>query len=119
MSSGIAFLVIMLTFMSACQKVSDTNNPGGDPGGTPGPGASEVFIQGFAYNPSSITVAANTTVTWTNKDAVSHTVTSNNGTFDSGLIGPNGTFSFKFTAAGSYQYHCTPHPSMTATVNAN
>jgi plastocyanin len=119
MSSGIAFFVILLAVSGGCQKVSDTNNPGGNPGGTPGPGASEVFIQGLAFNPSSITVAANTTVTWTNKDGVSHTVTSNTGLFDSGLISTNGTFSFKFTAAGTYPYHCTPHPSMTATVNAN
>jgi plastocyanin len=119
MSSGIAFFVILLAIMTSCQKEADTNDPGGDPGGTPGPGASEVFIQGMAFNPSSITVAANTTVTWTNKDAVSHTVTSNTGLFDSGLISTNGTFSFKFVAAGSYAYHCTPHPSMTATVTAN
>lgn len=119
MSSGIVFFVFMLSILGSCQKASDMNDPGGDPGGTPGPGASEVFIQGFAFNPSSITVAANTTVTWTNKDAVSHTVTSNSGLFDSGLIGMNGTYSFKFTAAGTYSYHCTPHPSMTATVTAN
>ncbi len=119
LSSGIAFFVIIAAIMSGCQKESDTNNPGGNPGGTPGPGATEVFIQGLAFNPSSITVAANTTVTWTNKDGVSHTVTSNTGLFDSGLIGTNGTFSFKFTAAGTYPYHCTPHPSMTATVNTN
>lgn len=118
-SSGIAFLVIIIAVMSGCQKVSDTNDPGGDPGETPGPGASEVFIQGFAFSPSTITVAANTTVTWTNKDGVSHTVTSNTGLFDSGLIGTNGTFSFKFAAAGTYPYHCTPHPAMTATVTAN
>ena len=118
-SAGITLLVIIFAFMSGCQKVSETNDPGGNPGGTPVPGASEVFIQGFAYSPSSITVAANTTVTWTNKDAVAHTVTSNSGLFDSGLISANGTFSFKFTAAGTYPYHCTPHPTMTATVSAN
>lgn len=118
-SNGIALFVIILAFMSGCQKVSDTKDPGGDPGGTPGPAAHEVFIQGSAFSPSSITVAANTTVTWTNKDAVAHTVTSNTGLFDSGLISTNGTFSFKFTAAGNYPYHCTPHPTMTATVTAN
>lgn len=119
MSAGIAFFVIMLATLSSCQKVSDMNNPGGDPGGDPGPGASEVFIQGHAFNPSNITVAVNTTVTWTNKDAVSHTVTSNTGVFGSALLGTNGTFSFKFTAAGIYPYHCTPHPDMTATVTVN
>jgi len=119
LSSGIALFVILTALLSGCQKESDTNEPGGNPGGTPGPGANEVFIQGSAFSPSTITVTANTTVTWTNKDAVAHTVTSNSGLFDSGLISTNGTFSFRFTVAGSYPYHCTPHPSMTATVAVN
>ena len=47
-----------------------------------------------------------------------HTVTSDDGqTFDSGTIAPGGTFTFKFTVAGSYPYHCNIHPYMRATVN--
>ena len=81
-----------------------------------GPGANEVWIQSMAFNPGSITVTVNTTVTWTNKDGVAHTVTSNTGLFDSGTMNNGATYSHQFTTAGTYPYHCTPHPSMTATV---
>lgn len=79
----------------------------------------EVFIQGMAFNPATITVAANTTITWTNKDAVAHTVTSDTGLFDSGTILTNGTYSYTFSTAGTYPYHCTSHSSMTATVKVS
>jgi len=84
-----------------------------------GPGTNEAFIQGMAFDPATIAVAANTTVTWTNKDAVSHTVTSDNGMFSSGSIGTNGTYSFMFTTSGTYKYHYAIHPSMTAEVIVN
>jgi len=84
---------------------------------TTSPPPNQVFIQNMAFNPGVISVAANTTIMWTNKDGVTHTVTSNTGKFDSGNIAPGGTFSFKFADAGSYPYHCTIHPNMTGTVN--
>ena len=70
----------------------------------------------MAFNPSSISVAAGTTIKWTNKDAVAHTVTGNNGVFNSTNLNTNSTFSFTFTSPGNYQYHCALHPSMTATI---
>jgi plastocyanin len=73
----------------------------------------------MAFNPSTITVAAGTTITWTNKDAIAHTVTSDNKLFDSGSIGSNGTYSFTFATAGTFSYHCTVHPTMTASVTVN
>jgi plastocyanin len=88
-------------------------------GGTPGPGLNEVFIQGMAFTPATITVAANTTITWTNKDAIAHTVTSDTKLFDSGSIGANGTYSHTFATAGTFSYHCTVHPTMTASVIVN
>lgn len=112
-------MVTVFSILTSCQKESDMDHTGGGPGGSTGPGANEVFIQGNAFTPSSITVAANTTITWTNKDAAPHTVTSNSGTFNSGTISTNGTFSHTFTAAGTYAYYCTIHPSMTASVIAN
>ena len=74
----------------------------GGTGGSGGPGLNEVFIQGMAFNPSTITVAAGTTITWTNKDGFAHTVTSDTNLFNSGNIGSNGTFSFTFATAGSH-----------------
>jgi plastocyanin len=119
--TGIAILFTIFTMLNSCTKsaMSDMTGTGGDTGGPKGPGTNEVFIQGMAFNPATITVAANTTITWTNKDAVGHTVTSDDSLFDSGIIGTNETFSFTFTTAGTYPYHCTPHPSMKATVKVN
>lgn len=82
-------------------------------------GANEVYIQDMAFNPVTITVDANTTVIWTNKDTYPHTVTSDIGSFDSGTIAANGTYSHKFTLPGSYAYHCSIHSTMKATVVVN
>jgi plastocyanin len=81
-----------------------------------GPGANEVWIQGRAFVPSTITITAGTTITWTNKDGINHNVMSDTGVFTSGTIANNGTFSYKFDVAGSFPYHCSIHPDMTATV---
>ena len=76
-----------------------------------------INIVNFAFDPSSITIDVGDTIVWTNQDSSSHTVTSNDGTtFDSGSISNGNTFSFTFTSAGTFDYKCTPHPSMTGTV---
>lgn len=106
------FIVISIVFITLIMMTNCSKSPD-----IPGPG--EVYIKDLAFNPSTIFVSANTTVTWTNKDGVSHTVTSNSGVFDSGTILQGKTYSFQFTNPGSYPYHCTIHPSMTGTVVVN
>ena len=76
----------------------------------------EVEIEDFAYAPVTITIKVGTTVTWTNKDSVRHTVTSDTGLFDSGLFGKGESFSYTFTETGTFTYFCTPHPYMKGTV---
>ena len=76
----------------------------------------EVSINQFAFSPASLTVNAGTVVKWTNNDPVSHTVTSEDGTFDSGIMNQGAIYSHTFNAKGSFPYHCHLHPSMTATV---
>jgi plastocyanin len=120
--TGVILLFAILMFSDSCSKSTAYNTPSGSTGGTGGtggPGTNEVFIQGMAFNPGTITVAAGTTVTWTNKDAVSHTVTSTTNLFDSGSLGTNGTFSYTFATAGSYPYKCKIHTYMTGTVTVN
>ncbi|VVB58222.1 Halocyanin [Candidatus Anstonella stagnisolia] len=75
-----------------------------------------VGISGFAFNPASIEIAKGTTVTWTNKDSVPHSVTSDNGAFDTGIFQSGGEGSYTFNAPGTYAYHCSVHPSMKGTV---
>lgn len=83
---------------------------------TPSQQSNEVWIQNSAFNPSSLTVPLNTTIIWTNKDGVTHTVTSNSDLFDSGNIGNGGVYKHQFTVSGTYSYRCTIHPSMTGTI---
>ncbi len=70
------------------------------------------------YSPTVIhvVIGVNNTVTWTNYDNVVHTVTSTNKAFDSGNINAGETFTYTFTAAGTYDYYCVYHPWMKATV---
>ena len=117
-SAAIIAVFAILGIASSCSK-SDTTNNNGNGGGKGGPGENEVWIQNFAFNPATITVPVNTTVKWTNKDGVTHTVTSDAGIFNSGNLGANATFSYKFTAPGSYPYKCTIHTYMTGTVIVN
>lgn len=75
-----------------------------------------VDITGFSFSPSSVTVVVGDTVTWTNADAQSHTATADGGAFDTGTIGGNASRSVTLTTAGTFAYHCTIHPAMTATL---
>lgn len=70
----------------------------------------------FAFSPQTLSIAVGTIVVWKNNTGAPHTVTSDNGVFGSGTISPGGTFSFKFTQAGTFAYHCNIHPFMTATI---
>jgi plastocyanin len=70
----------------------------------------------FTFEPKTLTIMVGTTVVWKNLTTVTHTVTSDTGKFDSGSISSGGTFRFKFTKAGTYDYHCSIHPFMTATI---
>jgi plastocyanin len=118
LSAGLLVIAVVLSAAISCSKDDDGygNNQDGD--GNNG-GTNTVKIQGMAFSPSVITVTAGTTVKWTNYDNVAHTVTSDDGLFDSGSISTNGTFSQTFDSTGTYDYHCTPHPTMTASVVVN
>ncbi len=75
-----------------------------------------VNIVDFAFDPAAVEVPVGATVTWTNGGGAPHTVTADDGAFDSGRMRPGETFSQTFDAAGSVAYHCDIHPQMTGTV---
>jgi len=70
------------------------------------------------FNPEDLTINVGDTVTWTNNDGMGHTATSTDGpvSFDSGNIAAGATWSFTFTEAGTYNYKCDYHSSMTASI---
>lgn len=68
-----------------------------------------VTIVDNAYQPKQIEVDAGTTVVWTQEGQLPHTVTANDGSFDSGEMGQGDTYSRTFQQPGSYPYYCTFH----------
>jgi len=88
-----------------------TPKPTSAPTQTPRPTQATVDVSmiHFSFVPTNITVSAGTTITWTNNDSVNHTVTADNGMFDSGIVGPGGEFSFTFDTVGTFLYYCKLH----------
>jgi len=84
------------------------------PAEQPTPVTMEVTISDFAFSPATVTVPVGATVTWTNKGST-HTVTSNNKLFDK-TLSRGSTFNYTFDQAGSFQYLCNLHPSMTGKI---
>lgn len=82
-------------------------------------GSTIVIIRDFQFTPQTVRVPPGTKVTWVNcgpSGDESHTSTSNNSVWNSGLLAPGATFTREFPQAGSFPYHCTPHPGMTGAV---
>jgi Plastocyanin len=117
--SLILIIISTIVVMSGCNK-SDNSVSTTTTGSSPG--AKEVWMQGIAFVPASKTISVGTTITWTNKDNTTHTATSGvpnspDGLFNSGNLSNGGTFSFKFTTAGTFKYFCLIHGAMmTATM---
>lgn len=80
--------------------------------------AKSVTISGYAYSPAALTVAVGDTVTWTNQDTAPHNVVVTSGPekFTSPTLQKGQSYTFTFTKAGSYQYYCSVHPDMKASV---
>lgn len=81
--------------------------------------AGTVDIRNMMFTPSQITVQKGQSVTWTNNDSMTHTVVddlSNVGGPASGDIAPGQSYTFTFNKTGSFQYHCSIHPSMRGTI---
>lgn len=85
-----------------------------------GSGQAVVRIRNFAFAPQELSVAEGTEVIWVNCEGAggpAHTATSDDEIWDSGLLGPDGAqYRRTFDDAGSFDYHCTPHPFMQGTV---
>jgi plastocyanin len=85
-------------------------------GAEPNPSGSEVKIDNFGFTPQEIKVKAGTTVIWTNRDDIPHTVTSTDLVFKSKTLDTDDKFTTTFTKAGTYPYFCSLHPKMTGKV---
>ena len=82
----------------------------------PTTGANTVTIINYVFTPTTLNITVGTKVTWINTDAVEHTATSDLGLFDGDLPANGGSYSFTFTSAGLYTYHCSLHTYMTGQI---
>lgn len=105
-----------LAAVAACGGSSSTNPASTNPSGP------QVTISDFSFSPSTLSIKAGTTVTWTNNGPMTHTTVSDTGVWSSANLGPpgggggygggtpGGSFQFTFNTPGSYPYHCSLHP---------
>ncbi|MEP6571651.1 MAG: plastocyanin/azurin family copper-binding protein [Gemmatimonadota bacterium] len=78
------------------------------------PGSTVVIIKNFVFQPAQVTVRPGATVSWVNceTDGTTHTSTADQAAWDSPLLDVGVAFTFTAPAAGTYTYHCAPHPTM-------
>ena len=82
----------------------------------PAPAAGDVKVDNFSFGPATLTVAAGTTVTWTNRDDIPHTVVSTDSVFKSKVLDTDEQYSYTFAKSGTFPYFCSIHPKMTGKV---
>jgi plastocyanin len=74
--------------------------------------AGTVTVMGMMFMPGTVSTTLGGSVTWTNQDSLAHTVTSDQGFWNSGTKAPGDTYTRTFTSAGTFAYHCSIHPEM-------
>jgi len=79
-------------------------------------GNEKVSVDNFSFAPATATVPIGSTITWTNRDDVPHTVVSTEQAFKSPVLDTDQQFSHRFDSPGTYKYFCSIHPKMTGQV---
>ena len=112
-----ALTSVLVLVVAACGDGASPAKPMARAAGEPARTGVPVAIQTFQFQPSPLEIGAGTTVTWTNRDQILHTVTAGtpgavDGRFDGPLDGTGTTYEFTFTEPGTYAYFCARHESM-------
>ncbi len=81
---------------------------------TPSRAGAQVIMKNVSFQPAQLTVKPGETVEFRNEDIFAHTVTADDGSFDSGLIQPGSSWKLTVAKPGTIAYHCRPHPNMVA-----
>lgn len=108
--------VLAVALSTGCLTGQGPGQVNGTPGGA---GENVVVVKDFEFVPANLEVKAGSTVTWKFEGPTGHSATSDPGapeSWDSGVLGTGKTFSRKFDKAGTFPYHCEPHPFMKATI---
>jgi plastocyanin len=101
---ALATLLAVLAFAAVAAAMDDSS------------GGPDVSILFGSVTPVNVDVVAGATVHWSNDSIRNHTITADDGSFDSGTVGPSGHFERMFDTTGTYAYHCRLHPYIRGTV---
>jgi plastocyanin len=103
------FFAGLFFLLTACSKdkSEQSNNP---------VNANTISMKNSAFSPPSLTININTTVTWINDDNMVHTVTADDGSFNSGDMAAGAKFTHTFSSTGTFNYHCVHHSGMVGTI---
>lgn len=79
-----------------------------------------IIISDYKFNPKAMTIKKGTKITWTNRDIAKHNIVTDDGQPAGGPNGPliakGESYSFTFDTVGTFNYHCSPHPYMKASI---
>jgi plastocyanin len=103
-------IVVLVAMLPTVGRVGDVGAQEKAPAGV------AVKIDNFSFGPAAVTVPVGTTVIWTNRDDIPHTVVSTDGVFKSKALDTDDQFSFVFSKPGTYSYFCSVHPKMTGQI---
>ena len=78
--------------------------------------ARSVGIGDNFFDPPDVAVEPGSTITWTNNGDEPHTVTADDGSFDSERLNPGDSYTVAFGGQGTVTYHCEIHPEMRGSV---
>lgn len=111
--------VLVVAVATFCSKGGSSDSSMDDTGSNTGSNNTTVIMQNNSFSKASLTVAKGTTVTWTNNDYTTHTVTADDNSFNSGDIAAGQSFKKTFNEQGTFPYHCIHHVTMNATLIVN
>ena len=102
MKTKLLFVALISIMIASCNLDTITSN--------------KIALSGIRITPKTLMVPAGTTVTWVNNEAVTHSVTSNTGLFDSGNLTKGMTFKYTFETPGTYTYHSVNNSGATGKI---
>lgn len=115
MSTRIRTIVVAAALVGvACfsERSAAPSEPIGDVCDAAEPPPGVVLARDFGFQPSQIRVREGGSVRWVNCDPEAHTSTADARGWDSGSVPPGAAYTRVFERAGSFDYHCEPHPFM-------
>ena len=88
-------------------------------GGSTAKSGNEVVIKNFAFSPTPLHVKAGAVLTVANDDGTTHTLTADDGAFDTGDLDGGTQMKITIGKPGKYAYHCDIHNYMTGVIEAS